>query len=180
MEIVTYVVNGSLTHKDSMGTAESLERGAVQYMSAGTGVRHSEHNIGDTPLRFIQMWFLPAKQGLAPNYGSYCGDVVARRDNWHHMVSDVRQGKGKTPVQIYQDLNIFVSEISAGKELSYELSDGRQAYLLSVEGSATVTAASGVSELVQHDAAEITGPGTVTLKAGAKGSHVVLVEMAKA
>ena len=67
MEIVTYIVEGSLTHKDSMGTSESLGRGSIQFMTAGTGVRHSEHNLDKSnPLRFIQMWITPNAGGLAP------------------------------------------------------------------------------------------------------------------
>eukprot|EP00494_Astrolonche_serrata_P033027 UN33296 len=70
MEICTYVVEGELTHKDSMGTAESLGRGSVQFMTAGTGVRHSEKNAGNVPVRFLQMWISPRSSGLKPNYGS--------------------------------------------------------------------------------------------------------------
>ena len=70
MEIVTYVVEGELTHQDSMGTKESLGRGSIQFMTAGTGVSHSEHNVDPTkPLRFIQMWLVPRERGLNPNYG---------------------------------------------------------------------------------------------------------------
>jgi len=70
MEIVTYVVEGELTHQDSMSTKESLGRGSIQFMTAGTGVSHSEHNLDPTkPLRFIQMWLVPRERGLNPNYG---------------------------------------------------------------------------------------------------------------
>lgn len=91
-------------------------------MSAGTGVRHSEFNHCDAPLRFIQMWFLPSKHGLAPNYGSFQGDPEARKGKLHHLVSDVR-GAVKTPVQISQDLNMFVSELAAGESVTYELKE---------------------------------------------------------
>merc|ERR1712216_814798 len=74
-EICTYVVEGDLTHKDSMGTAGTLTRGAIQFMTAGSGVTHSEHNRSpDKPLRFIQMWINTRENGLAPNYGSAVGD----------------------------------------------------------------------------------------------------------
>uniref|UniRef100_A0A7S2TL20 Pirin N-terminal domain-containing protein n=1 Tax=Lotharella oceanica TaxID=641309 RepID=A0A7S2TL20_9EUKA len=69
-EICTYVVHGQLTHQDSMGTKESLGKGSIQFMTAGTGVRHSEHNLHNEPLRFIQMWLTPKAGGLKPNYGS--------------------------------------------------------------------------------------------------------------
>ena len=70
MEIVTYIVEGSLTHQDSIGTSETLGRGAVQFMTSGSGVRHSEHNLDKSnPLRFIQIWLNPNRSGLKPNYG---------------------------------------------------------------------------------------------------------------
>ena len=71
-------MEGSLTHKDSMGTGETLGRGAVQFMTAGRGVTHSEHNHDKAaPLRFIQMWLTPRRSGLPPNYGSFAGDAAA-------------------------------------------------------------------------------------------------------
>eukprot|EP00669_Euglena_mutabilis_P009765 TRINITY_DN4599_c0_g1_i1.p1 TRINITY_DN4599_c0_g1~~TRINITY_DN4599_c0_g1_i1.p1 ORF type:complete len:219 (+),score=28.73 TRINITY_DN4599_c0_g1_i1:23-658(+) len=71
MEIVTYIVDGELTHQDSTGTKETLGRGSVQFMTAGSGIRHSEFNHGDSPLRLVQMWFTPRRSGLAPAYGSH-------------------------------------------------------------------------------------------------------------
>eukprot|EP00802_Teleaulax_amphioxeia_P025728 Tamp_26633.p1 GENE.Tamp_26633~~Tamp_26633.p1 ORF type:complete len:287 (-),score=8.55 Tamp_26633:26-799(-) len=101
MEICTYVVEGSLTHQDSMGTQETLGPGSIQYMTAGTGIQHSEHNRSpDAPLRFIQMWIVPSARGLTPNYGSACGSDIVRTDIWAHMVSDVKS-QNKTPVKIF-------------------------------------------------------------------------------
>jgi redox-sensitive bicupin YhaK (pirin superfamily) len=71
MEIISYVVNGDLTHRDSMGDKNTITRGQVQYMSAGTGVLHSEHNFGKDLLRLLQIWIFPAENGLQPNYGDY-------------------------------------------------------------------------------------------------------------
>lgn len=183
MEIATYVVAGELTHKDSMGTAESLGRGAIQYMSAGSGVRHSEFNHGDKPLRFIQMWFLPGSRGLTPNYGSFVGDAGARANRWHHMISDARrggEGGADTPIKIHQDVDLSVAELDAGKDVMYNLKAGRMAYLLDMEGEVTVTAADATNslELVRHDAADLFGPASLTLVAGGSGAHLLLVDMA--
>jgi len=71
MEIISYIVDGELTHGDSMGNKRTLSRGHVQYMSAGTGVFHSEHNFGEETLRFLQIWIYPDKNGYEPNYGDY-------------------------------------------------------------------------------------------------------------
>ena len=82
-EICTYIVDGYLTHQDSMGTKETLQRGDIQFMTAGRGVYHQEHNLHDTlPLRFIQIWITPRTRGLKPNYGSGRGDIERRRNQW--------------------------------------------------------------------------------------------------
>ena len=71
MEIISYVIEGKLTHKDSMGNESTLERGEVQYMSAGTGVTHSEYNKHAEDTRILQIWVLPDRKGHTPNYGEY-------------------------------------------------------------------------------------------------------------
>ena len=91
---MTYVVDGSLWHKDSKGNAEELGRGAIQFMSAGTGVSHSEANHGGKPLRFVQSWIVPRKRGLTPSYGSASG--FDRVDKWAYMVGDAGAA-GETP-----------------------------------------------------------------------------------
>jgi len=121
MEICTYIVRGSLTHQDNMGTKETLGKGSIQFMTAGTGVRHSEHNLDkDNDLRFIQMWLNPNRGGLAPNYGSAvgAGREALRLNKWDHMVSSVGAGDD-TPVAINQDANIHVSEIEEGKSVEF-------------------------------------------------------------
>ena len=122
MEICTYIVDGNLTHQDSMGTAETLSRGAIQFMTAGTGIRHSEHNLNKTePLRFIQMWIQPRERNLTPNYGSGIGTFEGRHNKFAHLVSDVQNPVSETPVKINQDVNIFVSEFDAGKDVEFNL-----------------------------------------------------------
>lgn len=106
MEILTFIIHGQLTHKDSTGIEETLGRGGLQYMTAGTGVLHSEQNLHPfEPLRFIQFWVLPRERGLTPRYGSMPGDAVAeaaRFNQWSHVVSDVL-AQANTPVKIHQD-----------------------------------------------------------------------------
>lgn len=104
MEILTFILKGSLTHKDSTGTQETLGCGGIQYMTAGSGVVHSEQNLHHEPLRFIQCWVLPRERGLKPRYGSMAGDAVAeasRHGKWSHVVSDVLT-RASTPVKIQQ------------------------------------------------------------------------------
>lgn len=180
MEIITFVVNGELTHKDSMGTEETLGRGSIQFMTAGTGIRHSEHNLKKgVPLRFIQSWVVPRRRGLKPNYGSMiCGetDLAARKDNWTHLVSDV-DNSDQTPVKINQDCNVFLVELSAGSTSPpLSISASRQAYMLCVEGEVTTTAGRSLS---QHDAAQVRGPMSLELLAGASQAMVLVFEMAQ-
>jgi redox-sensitive bicupin YhaK (pirin superfamily) len=155
MEIVTYIVDGNLDHKDSIGTKESLGRGSIQFMTAGTGVRHSEFNNGDKPLRFIQTWIKPAASGLKPNYGSYKGDPELRKNQLHHLVSSVKDESIKTPVEINQDCDAFASEIELGKKVTFEVPKGRQGYLLCIEGGVKVNG----EQLNKYDACEIGGTG---------------------
>lgn len=185
-EICTYVVRGSLTHQDSMGTKETLGRGSVQFMTAGSGVQHSEHNLDPKQdLRFIQMWFTPRKRSLQPNYGSLMGSPAvdqARKGKWAHLVSDV-EASVETPVQISTDVNIFVSQFSANDGvLQKEILPGRQAYCLCIEGKADLSMDDGSTEqLVQHDACQIRS-GTLRLRVpeqeGSEEAHILMVEMA--
>jgi len=183
-EICTYVVEGELTHQDSMGTTETLTGGAIQFMTAGSGVQHSEHNLGDRPLRFIQMWLSPRTRGLAPNYGSSPGDASARQNAWHHMVSDTVDEDSETPVKINTDANMFVTELTEGRALDFDVRSGRQAYLLCVDGNTTIDAVASIRgrdgvglgvELAKHDSAEIVGPVSFSVVGPA---HLLLVEMA--
>jgi quercetin 2,3-dioxygenase len=153
MEIVTYIVSGELTHKDSMGTQESLGRGSIQFMTAGTGLRHSEFNHGDKPLRFIQTWIVPSQGGLKPNYGSCSGTL--KLNELQHLVSNSDDSTSSTPVKIVQDVDGFVSEMEKGGKITYELPEGRQAYLLCIEGGVKVNG----HQLHMYDACEIVGSG---------------------
>lgn len=135
MEIISYVVDGQLTHGDSMGNNKSITRGHVQYMSAGTGVYHSEQNLGEKTLRFLQIWIVPDQAGYNPNYGDFQFNWDDRKNKWLHMVS----GKsGNAQIKINQDANIYSLELEQGKEISLPVAEGRQAYLVQIEGSSEI------------------------------------------
>merc|ERR1712070_249726 len=179
MEIITYIVEGGLAHKDSMGSKETLGRGSVQFMTAGTGVQHSEYNANkDKPVRFIQTWITPRARSLRPNYGSMVGDesaAAARRNEWAHLVSDVESQEVCAPVQINQDCNMYVTELDPSTPApAVVLGEGRQAYMLVVEGD--IALHSGLAEkpsltsLCRHEAAEVYGPVTVELASGSEGA----------
>ena len=196
MEIVTYIVHGELTHEDSMGNVETLGRGGLQYMTAGTGVEHSEHNNHpEKPLRCIQTWIVPSEYDLTPNYGSYriTDSDLQKKNQWRHLVSNIKNTSAVAPVKINQDLDCFVAELEQGVQLTHELLNNRQAYLLCIEGSITMSGhatsneTAGTQTLRKYDACEITGTGgtlvvcaveTETTEQGTALAHVMLFVMA--
>jgi redox-sensitive bicupin YhaK (pirin superfamily) len=179
MEIISYVVQGELTHEDSMGNKHTLTRGQVQYMSAGTGVLHSEFNLGKDPLRFLQIWILPDKGGYKPNYGEYRFNIEDRRDKWLPLVTGADNKTSSAPVRIHQDINAYAAIISAGKPLNFEIAVNRQAYLVLIEGGAKITGTESgqTAELAMRDAAEITGESiAISVK---EESHILVIEMGR-
>lgn len=173
MEIITYVVDGAVTHADSMKNQHTLSRGQVQYMSAGTGVTHSEHNLGDEPLRLLQIWIMPDRAGHAPNYGDYPFALEDRNDRWMPIASAFGEEASTAPVRVHADVNLYASIISAKSSLSFEVAQNRQAYLVLIEGEAEV----GGMHLYARDALEITEEN-ITVSA-VQTSHILMIEMEK-
>lgn len=167
MEIITYVVKGELTHGDSLQNKRTLKRGEVQYMSAGSGISHSEMNLGDELLRLLQIWIFPDRNGYEPRYGELRTAWEEREGRWLLLVSG-EDGKGL--VKIHQDMNIYVSSLKEGSTLNYNVEDRRQAYLILIEGEAEIN---GIG-LRERDGVEITEPFLLTAK---PDCHVMLFEM---
>jgi redox-sensitive bicupin YhaK (pirin superfamily) len=176
MEIISYVVDGRLTHADSMGNERELGRGQVQYMSAGTGVLHSELNKTDEGLRFLQIWIFPDREGYEPAYGDRQFRMEDRLEKWMPIASGVENDSSAAPIRIHQDVNVYAAVIPAGKRLEFPLADGRQAYFVQIEGSAALSGKSGTVTLETRDAAEITRE-PFAAEAVAE-SHVLVLEMA--
>jgi quercetin 2,3-dioxygenase len=170
MEIISYVINGELTHVDSMGNKHVIGRGDIQYMSAGTGVFHSEHNLGSELLRLIQLWIIPDQTGYNPNYGDILSDWSEREGKWYHMVSPV---EGNAPIKIHQDANIFSLALKGEEEISFEVKEGRQVYLVLLEGNAMINGelleASDAAKIIEED---------IQIKSK-DFSHYLVVEMKK-
>ena len=170
MEIVSYVVDGELTHGDTMGNRNSISRGHVQYMSAGTGVYHSEHNLGDSTARLLQIWIIPDKKGYKPAYGDYRFNWEDRKNKWLNIVSSK---DGDAAIKINQDANFYVVELDEGKEIDFQVGSNRQAYLVQIEGNSTINNL----ELNERDALEIIEED-ILIKADKK-SHILVIEMKK-
>jgi hypothetical protein len=170
MEIITYVIDGKLTHKDSMGNIGEVSRGEVQYMSAGSGVYHSEYNLGDELLRLLQIWIFPDKKGYEPNYGQFNFKWSDRENKWLHLVSSFQNN---AQIKIHQDVNIYALYLDTDNEESLNMKNGRQAYLVQIEGNSTI------NEIVLNakDALEIIEEN-IEIKAKAS-SHFLVIEMEK-
>ena len=172
MEIISYVVNGEITHKDSMGNSETLKRGDVQYLSAGDGIYHSEHNKHKTKdLRLLQIWIVPPKSGLPRLYGSKSFKENDRKDKLLNIVSGQN---GTSDIKIYQDVNIYVSELDINKTLNFDIKKDRQIYFVQIEGSSSVN---GIT-LNNGDAMEIIDIDKLDIKA-LENSHFLFIEMKK-
>jgi redox-sensitive bicupin YhaK (pirin superfamily) len=170
MEIITYVVEGKLTHEDSMGNKRKVPRGGIQYMSAGTGVYHSEHNTEDTAIRTLQIWIVPDRKGHTPNYGDCEFQGEDRKNKWLHIISSKA---GDAPIKVNQDVNFYVLELDKEKEIRFAVDSNRQAYLVQIEGSSQVNDVS----LTERDALEIIEE-EITIRAQ-ENSHYIIIEMEK-
>ena len=133
MEIISYVLDGALEHKDSLGTGSIIRPGDVQRMSAGTGVRHSEYNASNTdPVHFLQIWILPEKNGAEPSYEQKAFSEDEKRGKLRLVGSrDGRDGS----VTIHQDVDLYASLLDEGESLSYALGEGRNGWLQVARGS---------------------------------------------
>jgi len=133
MEIMSYVLQGELEHKDSMGTGSVIRPGDVQLMSAGTGVRHSEFNPSSTnPVHFLQIWIEPAFTGTRPSYQQRRFDVSAKRGRLQLIVSpDGRQDS----LTLGQDARVYAALLDGQESISHPLDAGRRAYVHVAQGS---------------------------------------------
>ncbi|MBI4937106.1 MAG: pirin family protein [Nitrosomonadales bacterium] len=171
MEIFTYVLSGTLHHRDSMGQGGDIRYGDIQVMSAGTGVQHSEVNPApDEAVHLLQIWIMPAKQGLTPGYQQKNFPLEDKQGRWCLLVSpDAAQGS----LTIHQDARVFAARLDGAQKLDYELAKGRRAYLHVVRGSLQ---ANGYA-LSAGDALTFVDEGRVTL-GGARDAEVLLFDLA--
>ena len=170
MEIISYVLDGALEHKDSMGNGSVLRPGDVQRMSAGTGVTHSEYNHSKTePVHFLQIWVIPDEAGGAPGYEEKHFDAGSKRGRLRLIASrDGREGS----VSLRQDVDLFATILDGAARLDHALMPGRQAYVQVARGSVTVN---GVA-LQAGDAVRIREEAALSLADG-KDAEVLLFDL---
>ena len=159
MEIITYMIDGELSHSDSMGNGSVIRPGELQRMSAGTGVLHSEFNTSDTDAaHLLQIWILPEATGLEPGYEQKSFADDQRRNDWHLIGSrDGRDGS----VTIHQDVSLFEARLEKSASIDADLAEARLGFLQVVDGSVAV----GEELLLAGDAAEIAGKSNISVRA---------------
>ena len=170
MEIISYVLEGEMEHKDSMGTGSVIRPGDVQRMSAGTGVRHSEYNASASdPLHFLQIWILPERNGLEPSYEQKtfsdedkCGQLrlVGSRDG--------RDGS----VTIHQDVDLYAAKLADADTVTYQLPAGRKAWVQVAYGDVQLND----QALSAGDGVAVEGPRSVALTAK-NATEILLFDM---
>lgn len=170
MEIISYVLDGALEHKDSMGTGSIIRPGDVQRMTAGTGVSHSEYNASATdPVHFLQIWILPERDGLEPGYEQIAIPSEDKRGKLRLVGSrDGRDGS----ITIHQDVNLYASLLDDGESVSHELANGRRGWLQVARGKVRL----GDRVLSAGDGVAIEGAKTLDI-AGIDDSEILLFDM---
>jgi quercetin 2,3-dioxygenase len=169
MEIITYVREGAITHKDSLGNVGRTEAGDVQVMSAGSGIQHAEYNLENETTTLYQIWIVPDRRGGAPSWGAAKFPKEGRAGQFVTLASGVPGDEGALPIR--QNARVLGATLGPGETVTYELGAGRHAYLAAAKGSVSVN---GVA-LAERDAAAIKDEAILTVTASAD-AEVVLVD----
>jgi len=171
MEIVTYIIDGALEHKDSTGGHSIIKRGEVQRMTAGTGVRHSEFNASKTdPVHLLQIWLLPNQRNLAPGYEQ---KLFAEADKHNKLCPLVTPDGRDGTLSIHQDVSLYGAVLDEGVTVEHRLAAGRGAWVQVVSGDLTVND----QEIRQGDGAAIEDAEVLRIAAGQK-SEFILFDLA--
>ncbi|MEM6424166.1 MAG: pirin family protein [Cyanobacteria bacterium P01_D01_bin.128] len=172
MEIITYVLDGALEHKDSIGNGSIIRPGDVQRMSAGSGILHSEFNASSTdPVHFLQIWVMPDAQGLDPSYEQ---TFFAPDDKQGRLrLVGSRDGRDGS-VTIHQDVNLYAAHLADGDAVEHSLASNRAAWVHVAQGSITLNG----QLLTAGDGAAIAEEERLTLAGTAAESEILLFDMA--
>jgi hypothetical protein len=172
MEIISYVLEGALEHKDSIGTGSVIRPGDVQVMSAGTGIRHSEFNHSKKePVHFLQIWVLPNRQGLPPRYDQKSFPASEKRDRLRLVGSpDGRDGS----IVIHQDADIYDALLSNGHVVTQPVRPGRKSWVQVVSGAVEVNGAAAVA----GDGVAAENEALLSITSRAEDSEVLVFDLA--
>jgi hypothetical protein len=171
MEIITYVLEGALEHKDSLGTGSVIRPGDGQRMSAGRGIRHSEANPSSTePVHLLQIWIMPDRPGHEPSYEQKAFPESEKRGKLRLIAGpDGKDGA----VTIHQDAKLYISLLNPGEEVTHDLAKGRHAWLQVAKGAVELNG----KPLDQGDGAAISDERRLDIK-GTKDAEILLFDLA--
>ena len=171
MEIVTYVREGAITHRDSLGNEGRTEAGDVQVMSAGTGIRHSEYNLDDEDTRLFQIWIVPDERGGEPGWGARPFPKADRAGQFVTLASGMAGDQDALPIRA--NARVLGATLKAGESVTYATDPARHAYLVPATGRVKIDGA----EVNARDGAAITDLASFTIEA-VEDSELVLVDAA--
>ena len=171
MEIISYVLEGGLAHRDSIGTGSVIRPGDVQRMSAGTGIRHSEFNASQTePVHFLQVWIVPEKDGLEPSYEQKTFDAASKRGALKLVGSrDGRDGS----VTIHRDVDLYATLPGDGGTVRHALAPGRIGWVQVAQGTATLNG----EQLRPGDGVALDAGAAIELTGTSDDAEVLLFDM---
>lgn len=170
MEIVTYMISGELSHRDSMGNGETIHPNEVQRMTAGTGVLHSEYSSPTDRTHLLQIWILPEKRNLQPSYEQ---KVFAREEKEGGLKLIASRGGDDGSIHINQDVRVFASVLKAGDGASHDLSADRHAWIQVISGELEVNG----TTLNPGDGAAVSEESTLKLRALADNTEFLLFDL---
>lgn len=170
MEIITYVISGELSHRDSMGNGETIHPSEVQRMTAGTGVLHSEFSSPTDRTHLLQIWILPEKRNLQPGYEQ---KIFPREEKTGKLKLIASRGADDGSIHINQDVRLYASVLNNGQELSHELIPGRHAWIQLISGSLEVNG----EKLGPGDGAAVSDEMALAIKAIADDSEFLLFDL---
>jgi hypothetical protein len=171
MEIITYVLEGALEHKDSLGNGSIIRPGDGQRMSAGKGIRHGEANASKTePVHLLQIWILPEKKGIEPGYEQKAFAPEEKLGRLH-IIAD-RNGRDGA-VTVHQDVSLYASVLAPGQQVEHNIAPGRHAWLQVAKGAVTLNG----QKLDQGDGAAISEEEKLAIQ-GEKNAEILLFDLA--
>ena len=170
MEILTYILDGALEHQDSAGHGGVIRPGEVQYMAAGTGIRHSERNASpDEPVHLLQIWIEPERAGFEPAYAQK--DFDGSMNGRLRLVASGDGRDGSLPIN--RDVGLYATRLAAGEEVDHKPTPGRKVWVQIARGTVELNGAA----LKAGDGAAIEGESRITLKAGPDGAEALVFDL---
>lgn len=170
MEIITYMISGELSHRDSMGNGETVRPNEVQRMTAGTGVLHSEYSSATDTTHLLQIWILPEEKNLQPGYEQ---KEFPHKEKQGRLKLVASRGGSDGSVHINQDVKVFASVLNEAEQVSYELADGRHAWIQLISGSLDING----ERVEAGDGAAISDERSLLLRSVEDNSEFLLFDL---